>query len=241
MILAVLILGQGLLNAHAHNDYEHKRPLFEALEAGFTSVEADVFLVDGKLLVAHDRKNLKPERSLKSLYLEPLAKVAKSKGHILEGQEFTLMVDIKADGEAATRALIREIEPCRSYISTVIPRGIKVVVSGARSLEVIKRESFRLLSADGRPADLDLPADRDIAWVSDNWSNQFKWAGVGSFPEAGRQKLAELVRKAHQRNYRLRFWATPETPIVWDELRKAGVDLIGTDNLGQLSQFLRRR
>jgi hypothetical protein len=42
-----------LANAHAHNDYEHKRPLFDALDNGFTSVEADVFLVDGKLLVGH--------------------------------------------------------------------------------------------------------------------------------------------------------------------------------------------
>jgi Glycerophosphoryl diester phosphodiesterase family len=241
MILAMLMLGQGLINAHAHNDYEHKRPLFEALESGFTSVEADVYLVDGKLLIAHDRKDLKPERTLKSLYLEPLAEIAKSKGYIFEGIEFTLMVDIKADGAAATRALIYELEPYRGFISTMIPRAIKVVVSGARSLEVIKRESFRLLSADGRPVDLDLPADRDIAWVSDNWSNQFKWAGVGPFPATERQKLGELARKAHERGYRLRFWATPENPIVWDELLKAGVDLIGTDKLGQLSQFLRRR
>ena len=43
-----------LPQAHAHNDYEHDRPLRDALDPGFTSVEADVWLVDGKLLVAHD-------------------------------------------------------------------------------------------------------------------------------------------------------------------------------------------
>jgi len=37
-----------LLHAHAHNDYLHKPPLLAALEHGFTSVEADIFLVDGK-------------------------------------------------------------------------------------------------------------------------------------------------------------------------------------------------
>lgn len=41
-----------LERAHAHNDYEHARPLFDALERGFNSVEADVHLVDGRLLVA---------------------------------------------------------------------------------------------------------------------------------------------------------------------------------------------
>src|SRR5438552_11057245 len=30
-----------LERAHAHNDYDHQRPLFEALENGFKSVEAD--------------------------------------------------------------------------------------------------------------------------------------------------------------------------------------------------------
>ncbi|HEY3789313.1 MAG TPA: hypothetical protein VGL71_10685, partial [Urbifossiella sp.] len=33
-----------LRHAHAHNDYEHKRPLLDALEQGFCSVEADIWL-----------------------------------------------------------------------------------------------------------------------------------------------------------------------------------------------------
>ena len=35
-------LGAPLTQAHAHNDYEHDRLLLDALEHGFTSVEADV-------------------------------------------------------------------------------------------------------------------------------------------------------------------------------------------------------
>ena len=61
-----------LTRAHAHNDYAHPRPLFDALAARFGSIEADVFLVDGKLLVAHERKTLTPEKTLEALYLEPL-------------------------------------------------------------------------------------------------------------------------------------------------------------------------
>ncbi len=33
-----------LSQAHAHDDYEHDRPLLDALEHGFTSVEADIWL-----------------------------------------------------------------------------------------------------------------------------------------------------------------------------------------------------
>src|SRR5262245_7590292 len=57
---------------HAHNDYEHARPLLDALDHGFCSIEADIFLVDGQLLVAHDQSKLNPERTLEKLYLEPL-------------------------------------------------------------------------------------------------------------------------------------------------------------------------
>src|SRR4051794_2449732 len=61
-----------LVHAHAHNDYEHARPLLDALDNGFCSVEADIHLVDGKLLVAHDRAHVRPDRTLQSLYLDPL-------------------------------------------------------------------------------------------------------------------------------------------------------------------------
>ena len=35
---------RGLPRAHAHNDYMHERPLYDALSHGFGSIEADVFL-----------------------------------------------------------------------------------------------------------------------------------------------------------------------------------------------------
>ena len=63
---------QPLPHAHAHNDYEHPHPLLDALERGFCSVEADVHLVDGELFVAHDANAIKPDRTLRKLYLEPL-------------------------------------------------------------------------------------------------------------------------------------------------------------------------
>src|SRR6516225_11634557 len=88
-----------LPHAHAHNDYEHKRPLFDALDHGFCSVEADIYLVDGQLLVAHERFQTKPERTLQSLYLDPLRERVKTNGgHVFpNGPEFTLLIDVKGD------------------------------------------------------------------------------------------------------------------------------------------------
>src|SRR5688500_18169484 len=57
-------IAPALPNAHSHNDYEHKRPLLDALANGFTSVEADIYLVEGLLLVAHDRKDVDRRKTL---------------------------------------------------------------------------------------------------------------------------------------------------------------------------------
>ena len=46
---AINVTATPLANAHAHNDYEHERPLLDALDQGFTSIEADVFLVEGQV------------------------------------------------------------------------------------------------------------------------------------------------------------------------------------------------
>src|SRR5437588_10997540 len=95
-----------LIHAHAHNDYEHTRPLFDALDRGFCSIEADVHLVNGKLLVAHDLKDAKPERTLEALYLEPLRERAKrNAGRIYpSGPTILLLVDVKS--EAAPTYLV---------------------------------------------------------------------------------------------------------------------------------------
>lgn len=42
-----------LKNAHSHNDYKQKHPLSDALKNKFNSIEADVFLINGKLIVSH--------------------------------------------------------------------------------------------------------------------------------------------------------------------------------------------
>src|SRR5438270_12891957 len=88
-----------LIHAHAHNDYEHTRPLFEALECGFCSVEADIHLVDGELLVAHDRKQVRRDRTLQSLYLDTLRKRIKENGGRVyrNGRSVWVLVDLKSE------------------------------------------------------------------------------------------------------------------------------------------------
>jgi len=62
---------------HSHNDYWRTVPLFEALAAGCTGVEADIYLPtkagSEDLLVGHTRNSLTQDRTLQSLYIGPLS------------------------------------------------------------------------------------------------------------------------------------------------------------------------
>lgn len=81
-----------LIGAHAHNVYEHDRPLLDALDHGFHSIEVDVYLVDEELLVAHDRDDILPSRTLESLYLEPLRELIRRRDGSVYGEGTPLLI-----------------------------------------------------------------------------------------------------------------------------------------------------
>ncbi len=180
-----------LIHAHAHNDYEHHRPLFDALDHGFASVEADIHLVDGKLLVAHDRSKVKPERTLQSLYLDPLrARAQKFGGRIYPNGDptFYLLIDTKSDANE-TWPVLRKILDDYSDVVTefdgakVTSKAITVVLTGNRPRELLPTEPVRKAALDGQLPDLNKPNPNDIfVWMSEPWKPMFKWRGNGPIP-----------------------------------------------------------
>ncbi|MFJ8561804.1 phosphatidylinositol-specific phospholipase C/glycerophosphodiester phosphodiesterase family protein [Streptomyces microflavus] len=245
-----------LRHAHAHNDYLHPRPLYDALAHGFTSVEADIFLVDGELLVAHDPAGLDPRRTLAALYLDPLrALVRAGRGsvHPHHRAPLQLLIDIKADGVAAYRELDRQLARHRSLFTRyhhgrVRPGAVTAVISGDRAARVpMEAQRTRLAFYDGRLDDLGAASPASFTpLISANWTQTFGWLGAGPFPRAERDRLRTLVTAAHREGRRIRFWATPDLPgpereAVWSELLAAGVDHLNTDDLAGLERFLRAR
>lgn len=242
-----------LWRAHAHNDYEHTRPLHDALDHRFGSVEADIHLVAGALLVAHDLVDARPERTLESLYLGPLAdRVRANSGSVYRGRpgSLQLLVDLKTEGAATYRALDRALRRHPRLFTSydhgrVRPGPVTVVVSGDRAARpVMEDQQRRLAFYDGRLADLTAAAPASLVpLISDNWTLNFGWNGAGPFPAEQRDKLHAIVSSAHARGQRVRFWATPDTAgperdAVWRELLAAGVDHLNTDDLAGLEAFL---
>ena len=236
-----------LLHAHAHNDYEHEHPLFDALEHGFCSVEADIFLVDGQLLVAHDREKVSPARTLQALYLDPLRERARKNGGRVfpNGPDVTLLIDVKSDAEETYAALRKVLEKYADVLTTfrgqsIETNAITVILSGNRPRTTLAAESMRYAALDGRLPDLDTnPPLALVPWISDDWTKHFTWRGKGPIPAEDRKTLGDLVERAHRQGRRVRLWGTADTPEVWRELRQAGVDLINTDDLAGVQRFLR--
>jgi len=240
-----------LPGAHAHNDYEHDRPLFDALDHGFTSVEADIHLVDGDLFVAHDSDEIKPERTLRSLYFEPLnRRISQNGGRVYpNGPQFTLFIDIKTEAVATYKVLSEMLAEYESIFTTFDSNGrtdkaVIAIVSGNRPRGLMESETIRYAGYDGRLRDLDSDAPATlIPVISDNWTRHFSYDGTGPMPAEERQKLKKIVETAHQKGRRVRFWATPDKPTparqtLWRELLADGVDLLNSDDLPGLQQFL---
>jgi glycerophosphoryl diester phosphodiesterase len=235
-----------LENAHAHNDYLHKRPLLDALDHGFTSIEADVFPVDGQLLVAHTFLELSKDKTLEGLYLKPLQDIANRNGGSVYGNSkpIILLVDIKTKGVEAYAILDSLLKSYDDIVSShldgkFLEKAVPIIISGDRPRAEIEKSNPRYAAIDGRLGDLEsAPQASLVPLISDKWGNHFKYRGKGEMPTAEREKLADMVKKCHEQGRQLRFWATPENSTLWTELQNAGVDLIGTDDLEALQKHL---
>ena len=227
--------------AHAHNDYEHARPLLDALDRGFTSIEADVHLVKGELLVAHHKDSVVAGRTLESLYLAPLRAYARD-----HREPLLLLIDVKSDSEA-TYVVLDSVLRRYADILTIfadartIEGPVLAVISGERAIGTMRRARVRFAGVDGRLKDLETTPRAShalIPLVSDSWDRITKWKGEGPVPAGVREHLARVVALAHGQGQRVRFWGTPDNAVVWRVLRDAGVDLIGADDLDGLRNFL---
>jgi hypothetical protein len=155
-----------------------------------------------------------------------------------------LLIDVKDDPRQTYRELQKQLAKHAGMLTTfegdkIRLGAVTVVLTGNRPRIARGDPHLRYVGLDGRLSDLNSHAQADLMpMISDDWTKQFRWKGDGPIPEKERSKLQEIVKKAHASGRVVRFWATPEKESVWRELRAAGVDLIGTDELDQLAAFL---
>ncbi len=247
-LLSVHAQSVPLPNAFAHNDYFHKRPLFDALENGYTNIEADIFLVDSNLIVAHINPFFRTDKTLEALYFKPLHDmIIKNNGQVYKGCDtpVILMIDIKTDADNTYNALKLLLEKYRSMLSRydhgkVISGAVTVVLSGHKPYAMIRGEKNRLafIDEDLRQTGRDSTAVNVYTMSSCKYSKLLTWTGRGNIPGDEQKRLCAYVTIAHKHGAKVRLWASPENSVVWEELLKCGVDLINTDKLVMLKNFL---
>jgi hypothetical protein len=222
--------------------------LFDALDNGFTNIEADIFLKNNKLIVAHVFPYFKGKRTLENLYFKPLSeRIAQNNGKVYENynKPVILMIDVKTNANDTYEALKPLLEKYSSILThledgKIVNGAVTVVLSGHKPYDMIGNEQSRLafIDEDLRKVSRDTTMTNMFTMASCKYSRMLKWDGKGSFPEAERNRLCAFVSIAHRMGEKVRLWASPERKAVWDELLKCGVDLINTDRLVTLRQYL---
>ena len=173
---------------HSHNDYVRPLPLYSALSAGCISVEADVWLVDGELYVGHYERSLTRNRTLSSLYINPLLEILERQNSASEpmfekssnitsgvfgsdrDQSLTLLIDFKNYPSETWIAVRTALEPLRSrgYLSfwngeEVVRRPITVVGTGDAPFDRVQSDEHNPHHDIFFDAPLDQMQDADSA------------------------------------------------------------------------------
>lgn len=233
--------GGAFPQGHSHNDYLQAAPFVMAYQQHFGSIEADVFLRNDSLFVAHTPREIDPQRTFDALYLQPVLKIlSKNNGRIYPDKKLQLLVDLKTASEPTLKALTRLLQPHGQYFDK--NGGISIVVSG----NVPAPEQFdqypAFIQFDGRPDAAYTPAQLTrIGLISQDFHAYSKWNGKGIPVEADRIKLVAAITQAHEKQKPFRFWANPDNINAWKALMNLGVDYINTDKVTALGTFLSGR
>jgi hypothetical protein len=228
--------------AHSHNDYEQKRPFWEAYQQQFGSIEADLFLVNDSLYAAHNRVDIKPERTFRNLYLLPiLSQTEKNGGSIFpqKDQSLQLLIDLKTPAVETLDALVKLLAP---YQDLLAPKGsVKIVISGNTPAPADFSKYPPYIYIDGRPEVSYTPSQLErIGLISQSFQKYSKWNGEGDLPEREKKALSRTVQDIHRLQKKVRFWGTPDNIHTWRTMMELQVDYLNTDHVVQMGDYLKK-
>ena len=220
---------------HSHNDYAQRVPFYQAYAQQVSSIEADVFLHDGQLLVGHDVEDLRADMTFEALYVEPIVTLfARNGGRAFRDSDQTLqlMVELKSETDPTLRAVAALLGRWPEVFDPEVnPAAVLVAVTG----RVPAPEAFdrypRFLGFDGAwDADYTPEQLERIALISTNFRDFSQWNGKGTIIPAEKERLEQVIDRAHEQGKPVRFWNAPEGTTVYYTFYDMGIDYINTDN-----------
>lgn len=186
------------VRCHSHNDYWRTVPLFDAIAAGCPSVEADIWYQYDDLYVGHHQSQLHANRTLRSLYIDPLIDILERQNNFFscEGgqdcdsrwptdqslvgvfssdpdQPLVLLIDFKTPGQSTWRELQKQLKPLRDRNLLTYFNGT-TIISGPVIVVGTGHAQFDDLTANDIYCDvfydapLELLADTSAKWPNPN-------------------------------------------------------------------------
>lgn len=229
-------------NAHSHNDYEQAKPFWMAYNEGFGSIEADIFLENDSLYIAHDTVELKAHRTLEEYYIQPLASIVGKNGgypYTDKTKSLQLLIDIKTDSIHTLNKLINLLQ---KYPELIEKSFVRFVITGNRPDASLFTTYPPFIRFDGELfKNYSAKALTKISLLSDDFKSYSTWKGTGKLLPNELAHLKAAVKKAHQLNKPVRFWDSPDFKNAWKQFIQLGADYINTDHIAGLSSFLSRK
>jgi alkaline phosphatase len=226
-------------NAHSHNDYLNATPFYLAFKNGFGSIEADIFSVNDTLFVAHSKAEITSGRTLSDLYIKPLVRALDSN----KSRRLILLIDIKDNYKISLPLLVKELEPLKKNLSSQVKKNnVTIVISGNRPSpsEFKDYPDFIFFDDDLKPGYTKNEWER-VGLVSLPFTRITRWNGKDNLKAEDSRRLKQVIDSVHQAGKPIRFWAAPDSELSWEKQASLGVDLIGTDKISELAEFLRRK
>ena len=209
-------------------------PFWLAYSNGANSIEADVYLLRDTLFVTHAREEIVPGRTLRSLYLDELDRLAR-RGTLRDVQ---LLIDVKSEAYATLDRLVGEIG---EYPALTGSGKVGFVVSGNRPAPADYGNYPDHIAFDHQNLD-DLDAvDLDrVAMISRSFTDYSHWNGYGRLTAGDLAKVEDVLQRAAATGKPFRFWATPDTKTGWATFAALGVGYVNTDRPAAARAFLDR-
>lgn len=238
LLCQIMAYAQRPVLMHSHNDYCRTAPFYEAYSQKASSIEADVFYIDGELLVGHDLEDLRPDMNFREMYVEPVVRMF----HLNGGRAWKdtsaplqLMVELKSDTEPELSAVIDLLS---QYHDVFNPHAVRVVITGnvPSPNDFSKYPEFITFDGDfntGYTTD----QLRRIALFSTDFGAISKWNGKGNIPSGDLSHINALIDKAHGMGKPIRFWNAPESTDTYQAFLDLGIDYINTDKPAVCAAF----
>lgn len=242
LMLSVSASAQRPMLIHSHNDYCRRMPFYQAYAQGVYSIEADIFLHKGQLLVGHDIEDLRDDLTFEEMYVRPLVMLFERNGGKAwadSDENLQLLVELKSETAPTLNAVVKMLKKYPSVFDTAVnPHAVRISITG----NVPSPEEFskypEWVSFDGLWNEDYTPEQlKRVSLVSANFRSFSTWNGKGSIVKPEAEKLQEVIDKVHAWNKPVRFWGAPEGTTVYYTFWNMGIDYMNTDRPELCAEF----